>query len=599
VLVTLLGLLALAGPPARARIVLLSTSAGAPSPQDANLYDWQGNWISALDRAAPLPGQRPAWEINVALYGDTYTPYGTNVIQEDPTCEIVLQIDTANPVDTFLNPCVEGPYEPNPDGVWPSPTPEIVTPNLAAAGNGPHTVTITAYTQFGQTSTVSFSVDIDNVLPSSTDMIGPVGWQAGGEVIGSAAGTSGPSGIAGQSCSIGSGAPSWYPGASAQLAVTGDGRIPVRCAAVNAAGVPGATTEYDALLDNTPPSGYFAPRDPDNPALARVVVADRLSGVAGGQIQIETSGGWQPLAGGYSPATGLLSAAIPDDGSVPDGNYALRAIVWDAVGNVATITSDRSSTPEIITVPLRIVTQLPVGRSLALIKRCSVSRAASRDGRSARHRRVADRLVRRCSLVPLPRRGGVIRLRFDQQATVTGVMETADGEAVAGARVQVSQHAPGWATRPAGTVTTDKHGRFTYTIQAGPSRTITFSFLGTPTMRASVGTTTVQAFGKARIEVSPSARAGSRVRIAGRVLGGYIPSGGVLVQLQYQISGLSVGWAPFHAPVRTDGRGRFSVTFPVPAAAAGYTYLFRALVAGQNGWPFLTTHSNATARPIL
>jgi hypothetical protein len=73
-LLALLVGLALVTAPARATIVLLSTSAGAPGPQDANLYDWRGQWTSALERAAPLPGQLPPWQVNVGLFGDQYAP---------------------------------------------------------------------------------------------------------------------------------------------------------------------------------------------------------------------------------------------------------------------------------------------------------------------------------------------------------------------------------------------------------------------------------------------------------------------------------------------------------------------------------------------
>src|ERR1035441_1022044 len=99
-LVVLAGL-ALITAPARATIVLLSTSSSTtPSSQDANLYDWQGQWTSALDRAAPLPGQLPAWQVNVGLYGDWYQPPNSNVVEQDPTCAITLQISGAPPIYT-------------------------------------------------------------------------------------------------------------------------------------------------------------------------------------------------------------------------------------------------------------------------------------------------------------------------------------------------------------------------------------------------------------------------------------------------------------------------------------------------------------------
>ena len=137
-----------------------------------------------------------------------------------------------------LNPCVEGPESVILQGES-APVRELLTPNLAAAGNGPHTVTITAYDEYGDSHSTSFNVEIDNTLPSPTSMIGAVGWQRGGEVVSSTATTEGPSGITGQYCSVGSATAGWYPGAAAQLAVTGDGQIPVRCSAENNAGVVG------------------------------------------------------------------------------------------------------------------------------------------------------------------------------------------------------------------------------------------------------------------------------------------------------------------------------------------------------------------------
>jgi hypothetical protein len=223
--------------PARAGIVLLSTSAGRPSTQDANLVDWQGQWVSALDRAAPLPGQLPPWQVDVGLYGDTYTPPNSNVVQENPICEVQLQIDGAPPVETDFNPCVEGPSHQGLGGQSNNPTLEELNPELSEAPNAQHTVTITAYNEWGgQSSTTSFNVEVDNVAPSAPSMVGPVGWQKGGEVITSTATTDGLSGISGQWCSIAGSTPGWYPGSTAELAVTGNGSIPVRCTPQTAPG---------------------------------------------------------------------------------------------------------------------------------------------------------------------------------------------------------------------------------------------------------------------------------------------------------------------------------------------------------------------------
>jgi len=246
-LFALLAALALVAAPARATIVLLGTSSGAPSPQDGNLYDWRGQWTSALDRAAPLPGQLPPWQVNVGLYGDWYVPPNSNVEEQNPTCQINLQIAGAPIVQKVLSPCVWGPRQGSAFGSTASPVPELLTPNLAAAGNGLHTVTITAYDVLGGvTSSTTFNAYVDNTLPSPTSMVGAVGWQRGGEVVSSTATTTGPSGIKGQSCAIGSATAGWYPGATAELAVAGNGQIPVLCTSENNAGVSGPVTQYNA-----------------------------------------------------------------------------------------------------------------------------------------------------------------------------------------------------------------------------------------------------------------------------------------------------------------------------------------------------------------
>ncbi len=599
-LLALLAALAVAPAPARATIVLLSTSSGAPSAQDANLYDWRGQWTSALDRAAPLPGQRPAWQVNVGLYGDWYQPPGSNVIEQDPTCEITLQISGAPAVGTELVPCVEGPPQTSLGGPQ-SPLPESLTPDLAAAGNGPHTVTLTAYDSLGGvTSSTSFNVDVDNSLPSSTDMVGPVGWQRGGEVVTSTAVITGPSGIAGQYCSIGSSTASWYPGPTAQLAVTGDGTISVRCSAQNNAGVPGPSTEFRALLDNTPPTGYFAPTDPSNPTRAVVDVADPESGVAGGEIEIQNAGSWQILPTSYSAATGKLVATIPDDASMPDGQHALQAVVWDAVGNQATITTNVNAAPESVLLPLRILTQIRVGQASVLTTRCALTLVRVRSPtRRTGHQRPARRSVRRCETVALPSPGGGLKLNYPQAGSVPGMVLTADGEPIAGAQVNVSEQSPGWTDVPAGTVSTGPDGRFTYQIAPGPSRTITFSFLGTATLRGATGSMDVQVAAKGTLTAGKTARANQPLRLAGRLLGGYIPTGGTLIQLQYRVLGYPEGWAPFDKLVRAGQNGYWATSITLPRKAAGFTYQIRGSISAQNEWPFSGAVTNVVSRHVL
>jgi hypothetical protein len=190
-------------------------------------------------------------------------------------------------------------------------------------------------------------------------------------------------------------------------------------------------------------------------------------------------------------------------------------------------------------------------------------------------------------------------IRFGQTASVRGRLATVDGTPIPAQRISISQQPSGWSSQPAGYVKTDPRGRFDYRLPAGASRRITFTYGGTNVLRASNVVRSVRVMGRGAIAVGRKVVAGASLRIAGRVFGGYVPTGGVLVQLQYKISRIPVGWAPFAHAVQTDSRGRWSITFPVSPGARGYTYLFRALISEQSGWPFLTTTSNVVSRHVF
>ena len=298
------------------------------------------------------------------------------------------------------------------------------------------------------------------------------------------------------------------------------------------------------------------------------------------------------------PDHGQLSASIPDDGSIPDGTYPLRAIVWDAVGNQATITSDQTGTPETVTLPLRIVTQMHVGRASLLTNRCTLTRVPLPSGnRKLRGQHPRAKIVKHCTTIAVPA-PGTPRLSYGQAASVQGLIQTADGEPIAAARLDVRAQAPGWTGQSAGTITTDLQGRFTYRISPGPSRTITFSFPGTGTLRGTAATLNMLAAGKATITASRTARAGRPLRLSGRLLGGYIPTDGTLIQLQYRLSGYPEGWEPFDVLVHTRRNGDWSTTVKLPTDAAGFTYLIRAVVSPQTGWPFTGAVTNIVSRHV-
>jgi hypothetical protein len=474
--------------------------------------------------------------------------------------------------------------------------------SVTATADGTNTIECSAATNAGTWSPMAtYSVHVDSDPPTLSYANGPDQgrWYGSAQAIDVTAQDSpGLDQIALISCSI-SGQTTVYHGSHAHVTVQPPGGQLV-CAAEDDAGNWSETQPWSFLIDTTPPTGYFAPRDLHDPALVVVDVADSGSGVAGGQIELQMASGWEELPTTYDPSAGQLSARIADDSSVPDGTYALRALVWDEVGNLATITADATGNTEEVAIPLRIVTQLRVGQADALIRYCTVTRVKpGTPARRANRQPPPVRFSRTCDDRVVPRSGGVLQLGYGQSGTVRGLLQSADGQPLADARVDVTQQAQGWSPHSAGSVRTDPHGRFSYRIPPGPSRTITFTFPATNTLRGAAAGTAVLVEDNATITASPVARAGQKLQLSGRLLGGYVPAGGTLIQLQYKVLGYPEGWAPFDVLVRTRRDGSWSMTVTLPAAAAGFTYLMRGVVAPQNGWPWAGAVSNVVVRHVV
>ena len=475
------------------------------------------------------------------------------------------------------------------------------TQTVTIATDGTDTITCTATTGAGVTSQpVSYTVHVDSQPPTLTFSGGPAQgtWtQTAQSITVSAQDQPGLSGLQEIQCTL-NGNTTTYTTSPVQITVQPPGGQLI-CKAEDNAGNWSAPQAWQFLIDDTPPTGQFLPTSPSNPTLVQVQLADTGSGVAGARIEIQTAAGWEALPTTWDASTGIAGATIPDDGSIPDGTHALEALAWDVAGNQATITQGPTGAPDAITLPLRVVTDMKVGPGLVLDRTCRKYRRVIRKAHGhGAFRAAAARLITICRLTPAPGLAHHLRLRYGQEQTINGQLETQDGTLLAGATVTVTATAAGWPTRTLGLTATDSNGQFSYMVAAVASEVVTFSYQGTDTLRTTVGQAQLRVLGRAELHVARRAVAGDMLRITGRVLGGYIPVGGVLVQLQYRVRGVPVGWAPFDQAIHTNRRGRFSLEFPLNTAARGYTYLFNAVIEQQNGWPFLTTTTNAVARYV-
>ena len=150
----------------------------------------------------------------------------------------------------------------------------------------------------------------------------------------------------------------------------------------------------------------------------------------------------------------------------------------------------------------------------------------------------------------------------------------------------------------AGQLSTDSAGRFTYTLAAGASRTVTFSYPGTATLRPTTASTSVAVQGKVTLAVAPKrAVADAPLLMSGRVFGGFIPPGGVLVQLWFSITKLT-GAEPFEHVIYTNNKGYWRIRFPLANQSRHLIYHFFVVVAKQTGWPFAPADSNTVTRYV-
>jgi hypothetical protein len=200
--------------------------------------------------------------------------------------------------------------------------------------------------------------------------------------------------------------------------------------------------------------------------------------------------------------------------------------------------------------------------------------------------------VRRCETIAIPSARGPLTLAYGQRGAISLLVETLTHQPIPHARVTVVAQPLGWRAQPATEETADAHGRLTFDVPAGPSRALTFRFVGTPRIEDSAASASVLVRGGGSFNLDrPSAPPGGFVTFGGRVLGGYIPHGGALVQLQFEDLGI---WNQFGPVIHTDQAGRWRTRRQLQPTAGRRTYLFQAVLVPQGDWPFL----QAVTRPL-
>jgi hypothetical protein len=250
-----------------------------------------------------------------------------------------------------------------------------------------------------------------------------------------------------------------------------------------------------------------------------------------------------------------------DDLALADGTYELRAHVRDVAGNERTTGRRADGSPMRLTLPLR------AAGSIALTARVPC-------------RRKARARARRCTRP-------VARLRGNGR-TVRGLLR-AGGAPVAGAPVAVlARSRTGGALPALRALRTDASGRFSFSIGGGPSRTLRFRWFGTRHVRPAEAGVRVLVPARSSIAVNrhrvPN---GETVTFTGRLIGGPVPEGGKLIDLQAHYRGR---WRTFATP-RTGATGRWSYPYRFEATSGLVRYRFRARIRREAAYPYELGHS--------
>lgn len=318
-------------------------------------------------------------------------------------------------------------------------------------------------------------------------------------------------------------------------------------------------------FDPEPPQLGFENPTAADPTRISVLVTDRISGLAGGGIEISRagSGSWQVL-----PTTqeGDRLLTHVDDASLPPGDYELRATAHDQASNLGGTDRRLDGQPMRLKLPLRVATVMRAG----VVEK----RTVTRKGKKGK--------VRRIVLEPRA------KVSFGRKVHLGGRLVNQAGHALSDAKVSVYSRPKGGTEQLVGTVATGSNGRFSYTVEARASQRFRFFYPGTATILPIEGTATLLVKGTSTFSVKPKhVLNGKSVTFKGQVKGRPLPEAGKLLELQVRFTS---GWQTFRT-VRTKADGTWRIPYLFDRTCGEPEFDFRAHLAAEAGWPLETGNS--------
>ena len=406
-------------------------------------------------------------------------------------------------------------------------------------GQGAKTLALSASDAAGNSVAYSRTVYIDNQQPTIS-LSGPsqAAATAGTQYVTATAGA-GPSGVDGISCAVDGAAAQWYPGAHAQVAVSGVGTHTVRCYSENNAVASNGSRGLSSPASFTMQIGV-----PTVSAIAFFRIADHLR---------------------CHRAT----------------EHMIVPAHWVTVHGHRVHRRAHAKTERVTKCHPRTVLK----RRLVLVR-------VRRHGRVVRVKRI--KLVR---VVLLPHVVGQLRRRVGhgKTTTVSGWLGTFNGVALGGQTIEVltapddGQDAFALTT----TATTAANGSWTATLPAGPSRLVEAEYAGGGDAQSSVSGTVTEIV-PAKVEllrITPRRVPwGGSIRIVGRLRGGYLPPGGALVRLRI---GAGSAFTTYGVREHVGGDGRFTTTytFGLGDAAIIRSFWFQVASLPIGDYPYAPANS--------
>jgi hypothetical protein len=329
----------------------------------------------------------------------------------------------------------------------------------------------------------------------------------------------------------------------------------------NTASVP-VTLRYDP----EPPQLGFEPSMMDDPTLVSVQVTDKVSGLAGGSIEIGPAGSntWQTLE---TRKDGNRLVARIDDVALAAGDYVLRAIAYDQAHNEASTTQRLDGQGMALTLPVRMGSTMQVGVPRKRTVRVTVPRQGQRptDRRRVTVLRSSTRVVN------------------GRRVEITGRLTNSGGQGIPDAEVQVLSRLEARSEQLDDRLRTDAAGNYRYIAAGSASRVLRFVYLGSQMILPSQSEVRVEVPATSSLHVSPRrVLNGQSVRFTGRVRTLPIPEGGKFVELQVR---LRTGWQTIRSG-RTNQAGRWVLPYQFGRSIGRVHFDFRIKLAHEAGYPF-------------